>query len=57
MGIIGYLLFTFGWLCSSTAVIFAVISMHRIIDILRTFVLSFIGELEAIPAYTNYSQR
>jgi len=57
MGIIGYLLFTLGWLCSSTAVIFAVISMHRFIDILRTFVLSSISELEAMPANTNYSQR
>lgn len=47
---IGFSLFLLGWLCNSTAVIFAVVSMHRFIDILSNFIQSSITELEVISS-------
>ena len=43
---IGFSLFLLGWLCNLTAVLFALVSMHRFIGILSNFVQSPITELD-----------
>ncbi|WP_114992935.1 hypothetical protein [Synechococcus sp. UW179A] len=49
---IGFSLFFLGWLCNSTAVVFAVVSMHRFIGILNNFIQSSVTELEVISSNT-----
>ena len=56
LGAVGYFLFLLGWLCNSTAVVFAVVSMHQFIDILRNFIQSPISELDATVAGTHQNQ-
>ncbi|WP_066906237.1 MULTISPECIES: hypothetical protein [unclassified Synechococcus] len=43
---IGFSLYLLGWLCNLTAVLFALVSMHRFIGILSNFVQSPITELD-----------
>ena len=45
---LAFSLFLLGWLCNSTAVIFAVVSMHQFIGILSNFIQSSITGLEDI---------
>ena len=47
---ISFLLFLLGWLCNSTAVIFAVVSMNRFISILSDFIQSSVTDLEVISS-------
>ena len=43
---LAFSLFLLGWLCNSTAVIFAVVSMHQFIGILSNFIQSSVTGLE-----------